>query len=573
MAEMSPSKNALRSGVQIDMPGLMGEERRAGGWPNLVGVANLAIAHMNEICNPNHSYRSYVGGKLGRQTASFARSIWNWTEASSYALSGRIGGRRLTGNTCGAEVEIGQRQLTLASFHNLDGFSHRPYAKGWSEDTRVIIWEQARVLFTLMAWFVESQDERLLSYVRGMVQALMGASRREGKFRLLNPPFDRENVFGEVAQIVLVEPLMKYYEITNDPDALDFCEGTIHWAMDPATNFVDGRYRFSGWLRGLAAALASMARFAVCTNDEKLLDRAEGMLRSAVSLTADFGATPDTEPCCTNMELITAALALTEAGGGEWWDMIDRHFRNHMIECQFTDPEAVNEGYLEGEPGPGDDTRDILNRSVGAFTWASAREHRYEGEGLMLCCCGNAMWTLGKIATHAATQDERGLSINLHFSLDTPLAWISNHEPFEGRLEVMPRCDGTVRIRQPAYAEQIEAALDGSPAVPKQEGSYLVFDGVRRNSTIVLTYPMTERTTEEVTRNTPGQPFDAKTDPVVKERIRTTWRGNTVLAIDYDSDSPQPKHRLYLHRMEQYRNGEGQDDTVRFFLPEKPYVW
>ncbi len=59
----------------------------------------------------------------------------------------------------------------------------------------------------------------------------------------------------------------------------------------------------------------------------------------------------------------------------------------------------------------------------------------------------------------------------------------------------------------------------------------------------------------------------------VAERIQATWRGNTVLAIDYDSDSPQPGHRLYLDRMERCRNGEGRDDRAAFFLPEKGYDW
>ena len=406
-----------------------------------------------------------------------------------------------------------------------------------------------------------------------MIQALMRSSRKEGKHRLLNPPFASEEVFGDVAQVVLVEPLMKYHELTGDSEALEFCEGTINWVVAPTTNLVDERCRFSGWLRGLAAALASIARFAAHTNNEKLLDHTERMFRSALSLTTDYGATPDTEPCCTNMELTTTALALTKAGRGEWWDMIDRHFRNQTIECQFTDPASVNSGYIEGRPNPWDDTRDILNRSVGGFSWANAREHLYDDSKLMLCCGGNAMWTLGKIVENAVTEDERGLSINLHFSLDTPLASISNHEPFQGRLEVVPRREGAVKIRKPSYATTIKAEVDGSPTIPNEEASYLVFHGVRDGSTIVLTYPMTEKTTEEVTKNTPGRTFDTKSDPVVKERIRTTWRGNTVLAIDYESDSPQPGHRLYLHRMERHRNAEGRDDTVRFFLPEKKYLW
>ena len=557
-----------------DMPGQMGDERPIGGWPDLIGSANLALRHFNEICDPGHSYMAYVGASLGYDTPAFTRSRWDWVEAASYGLPGRIAARRLTGNTAGEEVETGQRRLTLASFHGLDGFSRRLYAKRWSEDTTVLIWEQARVLFTLMAWYVESQDERLLGYVRGMLEALRGITRNEGKFRVFNPPFDRQDVFGDVAPMTLVEPLMKYFEVTDDADALDFCQGVVNWAVDPATNFTDDGYRISGWLRGHASALAGIARFAASTDDTKLLQYTEGVFRRALELTTRYGGTPDTEPCCTNMELTTTALALTKAGHGEWWDMIDRHFRNHTLACQFTDPAAVNTGSSEGGPRPYDDTRDILDRSVGGFSWATAREHLFDGEQLMLCCGGNAMWTLGKIAANAATLDDKGLSINLHFSLDTPLARITSNEPFEGRLEVVPRREGRVRVRRPTFATKVEARIDGAEVTPRDEGTYLAFQTVAAGSTVVLSYAMPETTSEETTWTTAGKDcFDTKSAPVIKERIETRWRGNTVIAIDYERDSPQPLHRLYEDRLEGFREGKGRDDTARFFLPEKPYDW
>ena len=49
--------------------------------------------------------------------------------------------------------------------------------------------------------------------------------------------------------------------------------------------------------------------------------------------------------------------------------------------------------------------------------------------------------------------------------------------------------------------------------------------------------------------------------------------GNTVIAIDYDRDSPQPLYRLYQDRLEGLRETRGRNDTARFFLPEKPYDW
>ena len=61
---MSPSPNArYESGVGINMPGRLGQERPVGGWPNLVEVANLSIGHFNEIADPNFNYMAYVGGR------------------------------------------------------------------------------------------------------------------------------------------------------------------------------------------------------------------------------------------------------------------------------------------------------------------------------------------------------------------------------------------------------------------------------------------------------------------------------------------------------------------------------
>jgi len=574
---MTTRKNAT-AGVAIDMPGRLGAERRIEGWPNLVEVARMAERHFDEISDPGHGYMAYVGAALGMETPVFVRSLWDWVEAASYGLPGRIAARRLTGDTSGEEVEIGQRKLTLAAFHNLDGLAHRTYARGWSEDLRIVLWEQARVLVTLMSWFTESQDERLLEYVRGMLKALERMSFVEDDKRMFQDRYWREEaVFGDVGPVVLVEPLMKYYELTGDSEALDFCRGIITWVMAPETNFVDTRYRLSDWLRGLAAALASITRYAATVEDPDLLERCRCMLDSAIGLTTRFGATPDTEPCCTNMELTTSALCLARAGHSQYWDDVERWFRNHTLECQFRDVRRIKRGCIEGEPQPDDDTRDILNRSIGGFSWATARERLVRGPALMLCCGGNVMWTMGKLVANAAVADADGITVNLHFSVDTPVASITNWEPFEGRLEVVPYRDGEVRIRKPAYADAVKAEVGGAEVEPRLDGEYLVFDGVRSGDRIALGYALSERTTEEMTFETPheaGGTYGPKSAPVVKERIQATWRGNTVLAIDYDEGSEHPaEHRLYLDRVERYEKGEGRDAKGRFFMPDSTFEW
>ena len=152
------------------MPGRFGRTMTARGWPNLVEIAGAALLHYDEICDPAYHYVPYVGASLGWPTPCFNHHRWDWIEVLPYPLIGRIAARRITGYLGGAEIERRQRQLLLSAFHNLDGFAYPHYVRGWSERTRLCLWEQGRVMFALLAWFEETQDERLLAYVRGIVE-------------------------------------------------------------------------------------------------------------------------------------------------------------------------------------------------------------------------------------------------------------------------------------------------------------------------------------------------------------------------------------------------------------------
>ena len=455
------------------MPGRFGRTMPARGWPNLVEIAGAALRHYDEICDPAYHYAPYVGASIGWPTPCFNHHRWDWIEVLPYPLIGRIAARRITGYLGGAEIERRQRQLLLSAFHNLDGFAYPHYVRGWSERTRLCLWEQGRVMFALLAWFEETQDERLLAYVRGIVEGLMRISHREGGHRVIDAPHDTDGAFSVLSPVSMVECLTKYAALTGDPDALELCDGIIHSLLLPETGFTDSSHRLSGSLRGCAAAISGLTRYAMHVQDDRLLERAEGLCRAVLSLIAEGGATPEEEPCCTLMEMTTALLALTAAGHGDHWDTVDRWFRNTVVECQFRDPAALNRGYAPGEPKPWDDTRDIVNRSLGGFFWASPYEYLCWRIRLMTCCSGHAIWTLGKIADHAVMDDgpAGGISVNLHYTLETPLAAISCHEPFAGRLEVVPaqhRTPPHPRARVCHQRDGVAGRNRGAPRHPRR---------------------------------------------------------------------------------------------------------
>ena len=208
----------------------------------------------------------------------------------------------------------------------------------------------------------------------------------------------------------------------------------------------------------------------------------------------------------------------------------------------------------------------------------------------MTCCSGHAIWMLGKIADHAVMDDgPSGISVNLHYTLETPLAAVCCHEPFAGRLEVVPARTGPVRIRLPSFATGVTVSLDGARAPHSIRDGYVVLDRVPVGVQVTLDYPLPERHADQVVRvpqaagGGTGAYFDPKADPIVGHRIPTRWRGNTVMAIDYaDGRSlegvpgpapQQPRHRLFATREARFATGAGHDDPLACFLPDHAWVW
>ena len=212
----------------------------------------------------------------------------------------------------------------------------------------------------------------------------------------------------------------------------------------------------------------------------------------------------------------------------------------------------------------------------------------------MTCCSGHAIWTLGKIADHAVMDEgpAGGISVNLHYTLETPLAAVSCHEPFAGRLEVVPAQTGPLRIRVPAFATNVTVSLDGTEVPHVIRDGYAALDRIPAGARVTLDYPLPERHGDQVVRipqaakGGTGAYFGPKADPIVAHRIPTRWRGNTVMAIDYaDGRSrrplegvpgpapQQPKHRLFATREARFAAGAGRDDPLACFLPDHAWVW
>ncbi|MCY4377731.1 MAG: hypothetical protein OXC31_28580, partial [Spirochaetaceae bacterium] len=164
--------------------------------------------------------------------------------------------------------------------------------------------------------------------------------------------------------------------------------------------------------------------------------------------------------------------------------------------------------------------------------------------------------TRDRLAHHAVVAEGApGISVTLHYTLETPRAAVSCHEPFAGRLEVFPARTGPVRIRLPSFATTLTVSLDGADVPHAIRDGYVALDRIPAGAQVTLDYPLPERHADQVVRipqaagGGTGAYFGPKADPIVGHRIPTNWRGNTVMVIDYADGRCSDGDRSWQRRL------------------------
>ena len=412
--------------------------------------ASLTMNHMLENSDPKFNYVPWVGVTLGEDPPHFVHHRLDWTEVLPYDIYGWVVARDLTGRTDAEEREAAQRALYLSFFNELDGFIHSPKSP-WNERYPMCLWEQTRALYALVYWYLDDPDERILGYIKGIVDGVFSLSRQEGKQRVLPNDVIRHIGQGYYSVAAMVDPLVKVYEITGDSKAFLLAEGLTHFMLSGRNGFFDEEGRFSTFYRTVVSSVNGLSRFAALVDDPKITERVKRIHDHARSLSTTYGSTPCTEPACSNMELTQSAFSLIKLGFDEYWDEIDRVSRNQVAEAQFLDPsewvksKAKKGRILDKETWvyeyykpdlavlPYDDYTNVVQRSLGGFMWTSADEHLFVPASLMLCCSAHALRTFHLLWQNTLTEDWSGVTVNLHYNAENALGEVISYEPYAGQ--------------------------------------------------------------------------------------------------------------------------------------------
>lgn len=416
--------------------------------------------------------------------------------------------------------------------------------------------------------------------------------RRSG-WTTRKPPEKANEGFEGGAMFYLFQPLRgwsRYYRATGDGRFLELSRKFANtglqekfWGgagnLNPVASAERGQFRIH--FHASMAAIRGLLDYAVIADDYRakefalnayLYARQMGLSRLGLFPTHHEG----TEGCSI-ADMIGMAVALTDAGLGDFWDDVEKYARNGLIEAQATDLDELKRVSQEGQerpPGagfgghfdgrfsqtnnkgvlPGQEIHDrVLERSLGAFGHLIGA--RYQTPMMMHCCTANCSQGLYYAWEGILRLEGEGVAVNLWLNRRSPWVDVWSWLPHEGRLLVQNKGMKRISVRQPAWTRRaaIRCQLDGRPVVPEWRGNRMVFDELVGSEQIVVEAPCRPERANQTLVNV-GDPAHSQ------ERYAIEFKGHTAIGVEQIEGAEKRASPSWY--------GEGERNWYRIFRRE-----
>jgi hypothetical protein len=331
---------------------------------------------------------------------------------------------------------------------------------------------------------------------------------------------------------------------------------------------------FGGQSHGHSIALLSVLDYALAVGDKDSIAFVKasfdwllnpGQIYTVSTLVGWFPEwyVPDFPACesCTLGDIAGIAVKLSDAGVGDYWDVIDRMVRNHYAEAQLTSADWVHRmaEHQPAKPVAFNETADHApEKNIGAWSgWAGVNEWA-TWVGIQHCCTGNAARGLYYIWEHIVDFHEGELKVNLLLNRASHWADVYSYIPNQGRVELKIKepCQ-KVSVRAPEWVETGSPSLvchvNGQARPMHWVGRFVHVGSAGQGDKMTITFPISERTVRE---------------KIGAGTYTLTLRGNTVV----QTDPPGVNGPLYQGR-QNYRTREIVWRPVKRFVSDETIEW
>jgi hypothetical protein len=445
---------------------------------------------------------------------------WDLGDMTGRYLESLVLARRM--GVSGPELSQAEARLGRYLFKLLgpDGLVHDPQTGAIDHS-----FAQGSALYGLLAWFVDTGDPVVRAAIERLISGQLERTERNGDM-LIDPTVKLAESSGSHLAGYQIYPVIRFYELTGYADALTLAEGLTRWAVsDPVlgpngeiTKSLSWEGHIHSWLETMAGC-ARTARTFPSPEREKTIGQCRAVYDWVQRSNAtSFGwiatyPTGGSSETCAISSAIRLALELAAAGYPEYLDDVERFVRNQVVEAQFKSLAAYDGG--SSHPTPlllgCFDSQSMPNGHLG--TRGDEDVGTVEG-----CCLNGGMRALALAWEATQTANEKGITVNLALTRSGPACDVIGYQPFEGRVDVIPRVLGPVRIRLPRWVERekVSVLVGGKAAEWSLDKPFVVLASIQSGTRISVRYPL-RRLEEEVIAG--GQKFQVR------------WKGDVVVGV------------------------------------------
>ncbi len=403
------------------------------------------------------------------------------------------------------------------------------------------------------------------------------------------PLTDDNNAEGSITSYYgdIIRVLPAWYLESGDERALDlagrlsrFCMNPRFWGGNPEPVMVAGNElgHFNFHTHNRMLTLASMLEYGRVANDDRVLEFVQRGYEFALTLgiaklgwitTPFWGSSLEgLNEACTFQDLVRLGIRLTDAGVGDYWDIVDTIVRNHLAEQQLLRRdilERVSEAGAEHRADPiSESSGRVIERTLGLFG-SCAGPAGIPKPWVMQCCSGNAPQALYYAWEGAVRHDAGTTTINLHLNRASSWVDVSSYLPHQGKVIIDVKDSSRVAVRVASWmpVRQLQTRVNSTARDGVRVGNYLIFDGVKPGDTIELDFPIKESTVSYTANaHRPG----SNRSHGRETQYKVTSRGSTV--VDISPKDTDPTSYPFYER-EHLRTEMTPMKTTTRFVPAK----
>ncbi|MFA6175329.1 MAG: hypothetical protein WC765_01975 [Phycisphaerae bacterium] len=503
----------------------------------------------------------------------------DFIDLSARYIEAFIMARGVLNITMPSDVEIALKKLLLSYSNENDGLFYRPklpipyfstiFQRYYNEHVAELF-DQGRALWGLLAWVSDSNDHFVHITIEQMTKRLLELMIcRENYGYFCKSQFEPD--YKPITDInpmphqlyytgTLIHPLVLIHNITGDTAAIEIAQRAANFFISHSNYFAeDGSWicssgtaweaQLDGHAHARLATLAGIITLGIKTNQKQMIDWAKQSYDWYIrNYCSSLGWCPEfigrfdikDEDCetCTVMDAIQCALALTEAGFFEYYELVEKFTRNQLWENQLTDTSFFKNN-IQKTDNESSCFNNVAQKVLGGFAgWAAPNDligNSIYANRLMNCCGPSGIKSMCLVWNNIYKLEENDLYLNILMERNDKIIEIKNCQPDNGLLTCIPniQCNLYIKCRSWMNLKKINVKINNQIQTPEAQPGYLVIKNVKPNDLVSINYNIEDR--QETSK------FNGRT-------YTASWRGDTVIDI-----SPSGQHKPFYQKRLTFR--------------------